>query len=463
MRRNDLLDLAIRNVRNSKLRNALTTLGIAVGVASLVAMLSLGIGLQQFADSRLKGSGLFDSIFVTAKGERGPDREEENVPPQKDEQPPPPLDDSARAAMQKLPNVLSVEPEIRAMAQVEYNDKPHASFIAGLPDSARASEGFDKMDGRFFSSTTADEAILQKDFAKRLEADPKNLIGKKITLRYAERGASEIAKATPTPAAPDSSSKFAGDAAMSGFPAFSVTRKEKTLTVVGLIDSEPFGGMRMISRARVFLPNTTAENMNLMQFSDTSQVVRGNVSGRTYTMLTVRASSASEAEAIEASIKKMGFQAWSMLDAASGLSRFFRVLDAFLGIFGSLALAVASLAIINTLVMAVLERRREIGIMKAIGASDRDVRRLFFAEAAAMGATGGALGVFLGWLMGRIINFFTNMYLARHKIPAENLWSVPWWLVLGAIGFAVLVSIAAGIYPAARASKLDPVQALRYE
>lgn len=142
---------------------------------------------------------------------------------------------------------------------------------------------------------------------------------------------------------------------------------------------------------------------------------------------------------------------------------FFAVLDMFLGIFGSLALAVASLAIVNTLVMAVLERRREIGIMKALGASDRDVKKLFFAEAATMGLLGGALGVSFGWLLGRAINFGTNLYLHRMKMPPENLWTVPPWLAAGAIGFALLVSVLAGIYPAARAARLDPVEALRYE
>ena len=159
----------------------------------------------------------------------------------------------------------------------------------------------------------------------------------------------------------------------------------------------------------------------------------------------------------------MGFTTFSLLDASQSLRTFFKVLDLFLLIFGSLALAVASIGIVNTLVMAILERRREIGIMKAIGASDGDVKKLFFAEAGAMGILGGIAGVGLGWAIGRIINFATNIYLRRESLTPDNFWSVPWWLVVLAIGFSLLVSLVSGLYPAGRAAKLDPVQALRYE
>jgi len=166
---------------------------------------------------------------------------------------------------------------------------------------------------------------------------------------------------------------------------------------------------------------------------------------------------------VEDAIKKMGFGTFSILDASRGLQQVFRVLYAFLGIFGSLALIVASIGIVNTLVMAILERRREIGIMKAIGASDGDVKKLFFAEAGAMGIFGGVVGVILGWAIGQVINLGTNVYLKNQGFPPEHFWAVPWWLVAFAIIFAFIVSLISGLYPAGRAARLDPVQALRYE
>jgi len=118
---------------------------------------------------------------------------------------------------------------------------------------------------------------------------------------------------------------------------------------------------------------------------------------------------------------------------------------------------------VNTLVMAILERRHGSGVMKALGAADRDVRQLFLAEAGVMGLLGGVLGVLFGWSLGKLINFGLNKWLENQNVSPEKIWLVPIWLVAAAIGFSVLVSLVAGLYPASQAAKLDPVKALRYE
>ena len=448
MKSYDLFDLASRNLRESKLRNGLTTMGIAVGVASLVAMLSLGIGLQHLADSRLAKSGIFDTVYVTSPREFGDNNDDKDrKQPEQNRI----VDETARTEIAKLPNVIEVAPEIRVMTDIRYKDKSYPAFMGALPESAKDGDAFENMRGRFFTSQTAKEAILQKDFAKTLEPNPNDMIGKEIVLRYAERHAPEAG----SNAASSSSDEFS----------FSVVRKEQPLKVVGIIDQEPFGGMRMISRARLFLPTQMADSLNMVQFSDVRQAANADAGkgGKTYSMLTVKVSSAGKVEQVQEAIKKLGLRTYSILDATKSLRRFFAIFDMFLGIFGSLALAVASLAIVNTLVMAVLERRREIGVMKALGADDGDVKKLFFTEAGAMGIIGGALGVGLGWLIGRAINFGTTIYLQRQNLPPENVWLVPWWLIGGAIAFAVVVSLMAALYPASRAAKLDPIQALRYE
>jgi len=453
----DLVELAVRNLRQSKLRNGLTTIGISVGVASLVAMLSLGVGLQQMATRRLAGSGLFDTVFVTSRQDfRGFDREDDAKTSHPEQAPI--LDELARQKITKLANVTEVEPEIRVMGEVVSGGETHFGFVAGLPMSARVNEAFDNLQGKFFSTNEADEAILLTDFAKEL--DPKNpsaLIGQGITLRYGERQA--------LPQDPSGRPAIAGEenTANNGDDyGFSVVRKLQKLRVVGLIDSEPYGGMRTVSRGRIFLPVGTTERLNMAQFTDMRSSLRG-ASTKSYMTLTVRVKDPGKVAAVQDAISQMGFRTFSVLDATKSLRRFFTVLDLFLGIFGSLALAVATLAIINTLVMAVLERRREIGVMKAIGASDQDVKRLFFTEAGAMGFLGGVLGILLGLAIGKGINFGTAIYLTRRQLPAEAVWSMPLWLVGAAIVFSIVVSLVAGLYPASRAAQLDPVETLKYE
>ncbi|MFZ0773848.1 MAG: FtsX-like permease family protein [Candidatus Sulfotelmatobacter sp.] len=465
----DLAELAVRNLRESVLRNSLTTIGISVGVASLVAMLSLGIGLQQLASRRLMKSGLFDTVVVTSRRDlRNFGREEERNAPAPGESRI--LEESTRLEIEHLPNVLEAYPDIRFITELRYEDKPHLTMVAALPSSAQSNDAFEALQGHFFSSATAPEVVIQKAFAEELLGktpkaglDETNvaelaapLLGKELTMRYAQR---ETPPAAPSPAANNGSAT--GDQGLAG-AAYSVVSREQKLKIVGLADLDP-ESMRGPTRARVFLPLKLAESLHVMQPTDLREISRTASDQPVYSSVSVRVKNPAQIRAVEDAVKKMGFNTFSILDATRSLQQFFAVLDLFLGIFGSLALAVASIGIVNTLVMAILERRREIGIMKAIGASDGDVKKLFFAEAGAMGILGGIVGVALGWAIGQAINLGTNVYLKRQSLPPEHFWSVPLWLVGAAIVFAFVVSLLSGLYPAGRAARLDPVQALRYE
>lgn len=456
MKIGDLTELAIRNLREAILRNLLTTLGVAVGVASLVAMLSLGVGLQQFASQRLANSGLFNAIFVASRYNTGDyERRSRQNQPADSSTPARPLDESARREIAGLTNVNEVYPEIRFMTEIRYNDKPYPTMVAGMPDSARTDGAFDGMQGKFFSSLGADEAILQIEFAKELSAQPSALIGKDLVLRYAERQALPAQGASKTGSGNGDESSARGG--------FSVVPHEEKLRIVGIISTEPQGGFGAFGRSRVFIPLAVAETLSATQVNDLRDVLNGSSKTSSYASLTVRVKSPTQVPQVEAAIKNMGFTTFSLLDTTRNLRLFFTVIDLLLGIFGSLALAVATLGIVNTLVMAILERRREIGVFKALGADDRDIKQLFFAEAGVMGLVGGIGGVALGWLIGKGVTLGTNIYLSRQNLPPVNISAVPLWLALGAIVFAIVVSLAAGLYPASRAAHLNPVEALRYE
>ncbi len=221
MKLRDLTELAARNLREAVLRNSLTTLGIAVGVASLVAMLSLGVGLQELASTRLSRSGLFDAVFVTTQANMrafgGPPRA---LPDRVATQPARKLDDAARQALAQIKNVVEVYPEVRFPTEVQFEGKPYMTTVAGIPASARSDGAFDEMKGSFFSGPEANEAILQVEFARDLSKQTDSLIGKDLVLRYAEKQALPpdnaagkiVTKQAAADDAPDVRGIFAGSA-----------------------------------------------------------------------------------------------------------------------------------------------------------------------------------------------------------------------------------------------------------
>jgi ABC-type antimicrobial peptide transport system permease subunit len=497
----DLAELAMRNLREAMLRNSLTTLGVAVGVASLVAMLSLGVGLQTLASKRLLRSGLFDSVLVSSSRDfRGNGNRNHGEPVTGKNAPA--LDADALQSFEKLPNVSEVYPQIRFTTDLRYRGKTTTTSVLGIPESSQKSEAFEGMSGKFFSSATADEAILQLELAQQIveqqrqsslsanpsagsadrSAEPRpqkpsvpatiaksptaapltlaaaagELVGETMVMRYAEREAF-------TSAADRDAALL--ESAMTGelTGGLSVKPREKTLHIVGIIESDPSAGMGGFGGGRLFLPLKMAESLHVAQPTDMQALLSDTETKPSYTAATVRVRSPKDVATVEAAIKQTGFSAFSLLDATKGLRLVFTVFDLFLGLFGSLALTVASLGIINTLVMAILERRREIGVLKALGATDGDVKSLFFAEAAAMGFFGGLFGVALGWFIGQALTWGTGIYLRQQDLPGVKISYVPWWLAVGAILFATIVSLLAGLYPAARAASLNPVDALRYE
>jgi putative ABC transport system permease protein len=130
-------------------------------------------------------------------------------------------------------------------------------------------------------------------------------------------------------------------------------------------------------------------------------------------------------------------------------------------LIGFIALTTASLGIVNTMVMSTLERRREIGVLKSLGADERDIRFLFLAESGMIGVIGAAVGIIFGWLISRVASMVAKMFMAKEGIPQTELFALPFWLILIALSIGIVVSLLAGFYPASRAAKIDPVTALR--
>jgi putative ABC transport system permease protein len=452
----DAFRLALRNLGQAKLRTSLTSMGVAIGIASLAGMVSLGVGLQDQVVGSFMRSGLFDSITVASNfgapgavarmgrggGQFGRERGRGRNAGAPDARP---LDDVALKELAQVPQVTHVYPNLRVPMQITLDQDPQFVAVAGVPMFANGQGAFQSFAaGGFFTSDTGSECVITTDTARRLtNREPRDIVGQQLTASYAAAG---------------------GAGAVPGSP-LQLQRVDAKYTIVGIVDRDPspLGGGGLGGQSGIMIPLGKAIEINAAQITNTQAMLRDGSAARTYQTVTVNVSRASAAEDVEAKIKDLGFQAFSLNDALQGAKRAFILLDIFLSMIGSIALAVSSLGIINTMVMSILERTREIGIMKAIGGSDGDIRRIFLIEASSIGLIGGVVGIAIGWLVGRVINIAANYYIVSQGGATGNFFSLPFWLIGGALGFSVVISLLAGSYPASRAARLDPIQALRHD
>jgi putative ABC transport system permease protein len=450
----DISRLAARNLREAKLRTALTTTGVAIGVGALTCMVSFGVGIQEQLFGQFLKSGLFDTITVTSArlgvgpGMRGrPERAASPSAPgaAKAKAPAPLLDDDALRKFAAIDRVREAYPNVRVPVEIKYGSFSEFTAAAGIPMSARNEGVFRNMSrGSFFPGDAADTCILSQNLADRMaEGDTGKLIGTKVRLSFASSAAGP----------PEATAFTLGG--------ISLKREEKEFTIAGVLESGTSMGFGMLSP--VMIPLNKAMEMGVTDISNPQTLLSQLSDRRTYSAVTVKVKRPEDVDEAEKKIKDMGFTAFSLNDAMQGAKRGFLLLDLLLGLIGSIALTVASLGIVNTMVMSILERTREIGIMKAVGGDDRDIRLIFLVEASIIGLTGGVLGILLGWVVGRAINFGANIYIQSQGGPTGDLFSLPAWLIGGAILFSILLSLLAGSYPASRAARLDPIQALRHD
>ncbi|MGD0537663.1 MAG: ABC transporter permease [Verrucomicrobiota bacterium] len=183
-----------------------------------------------------------------------------------------------------------------------------------------------------------------------------------------------------------------------------------------------------------------------------------------YDSVAIRATDVTQARALIPRLRQEGFQVQSMDMFMEVANRVVIAITVMLALIGGVALLVASIGIANTMVMAVYERTREIGILKAMGASRTDIRRLFMIEAGFIGLAGGVIGLLLGWGLGLILNQGIRWYLQHRELPMrDGFFIVTPLLALGVTLFAAGIGIVAGLLPAHRAATLDPLTALRHE
>ncbi|OGI26234.1 MAG: hypothetical protein A3J76_01480 [Candidatus Moranbacteria bacterium RBG_13_45_13] len=182
-----------------------------------------------------------------------------------------------------------------------------------------------------------------------------------------------------------------------------------------------------------------------------------------YSQVKVKCRSSSNVNQVKSQLSSAGFLVSALSEKVEEINKLFKIINFILALFGIVALSVSAVGMFNTMTVTLLERIQEIGIMKAVGASSRDIFWVFITESTVMGFFGGLSGIVLGIVVGKIFNLGINFIAARFGGQSVELFYFPPWFVLLVLIFAVTVGFATGIIPARRASIIDPLKALQYK
>jgi putative ABC transport system permease protein len=441
MRFPDFVRIAMSNLWKRKLRTMLTIFAVVIGATLVALMVSLGVGLQHYVTGQLTALSVPDVIGVEpAMGEAlgsailgatgfGPPQEVEEGQVY-------PYVNIKRFTGQDVERILqvehvdAVEPVVIVLprwVQLEGDEKRYQAQLLSSPGYEIGQRKLDA--GRAFEAGERGVAIIAHDFLDVWGLrSPEEALGQNITLRVP-----------------------------SGYQ-------------INLFSSkEPEGQDYAFRIIGVFQESILSTEVSVPMEDGVEMGRYFNQDDKAYTdqdmglALSVHVDDPRHLDAVARAIEELGdYNAETPEESAGSLAGGFRVVQAVLSIVGLIALAVASLGIINTLIMAIYERTREIGVMKAVGASEGTIRLLFTFEAGSIGFWGGIVGVIVAWVTGQIINLVSHLtFLKDYK--SFNISAFPLWLVLAVVALSTGIALLAGLLPASRAAKLDPIEALRYE
>lgn len=486
----DYIRFAFKNLWRQRLRSLLTIFAIVIGALSVISMISLVLGASQVFLQQLNSAGTLTQIQVVGNKDATADTVNNGSDGTGTK-----LDDALVAKIAKVSHVISVSPianvyPLRSFVikddanQKKYTVDNIQGYVPGPATDKSLEAGrnltADDKEGKIIVGAQNAETMGFKDH-------PDQLIGKTLIFTtqpgYAGEGAVITPPPTPIPGQP-------GNNQLNDPQSQPTTQIEAVIVGVTAPGGDDRGGFINLEWAKGLLTDTRyqqdqaaqqayqQEQQRIQQLSQQShtpyngpqptsppmvKVTTSQLDQQGYTSIIAKADSFDNVDAAATVIKTYNVGAVTAKEFLDTITRTFKIVGLVFGAIGAISLLVASIGVINTMVMATLERTREIGVMRACGATRGAVSRLFTFEAAMLGFWGGVTGVVLGYGLSKIANVVVGRILVQQHFAAANVVVIPWWLALAVIGATTVIGMLAGLYPAYRASRLNPVEALRYE
>jgi len=421
----DLVRTAWENLRRRPVRNVLTAAGVLIGIVTLVAMVSFGVGVQEEVNRNFQALGL-ENVFITPSFPE----ETDAFDPFGVAKPIQPLTPETVAAIRVLSEVESVTPVLNLPSNMEvslsYGDKALPVRLSGGFGTSSRGPGMpappEMLAGNSLGEGDTQGLTLIEGLADQL------LEGTDLNYPYLIDQPVSLTVRLPR-----------GET------------REFTSRIVGIESGRGSNSIELGLSERTEIKSWWYGRPDTLQTDG-------------YDMLVVRAVDQLAVPAVVETAEAMEMEAQSLGTILELANRVLAIMQALLGSVGGLALLVATLGVANTMMMAIYERTREIGVLKALGATSSEVRRMFTADAVLLGMIGGIVGVILGTLLGRLVDWLGHLYLESQGVIGIGQMSiVPPWLAIGALVFAAFIGVLGGLYPAARAARLDPVMALKHE
>lgn len=467
MRISDYIEQSCTNLWKKKLRTFLTTAGVVIGIGALVCMFAFGQGIQRNITNQFKALDLFNYINVSIPGHPGRSgRRHRSFDP---DDPPAAAENAAAPAassgvepntpvlnaqfleqLKDIPGVEAAFPEMRFPAQIRIGTRSEFTMIQVLPAGVCQSSLVKLRVGACYASDEPNELVISDTMLQRLGVkDFDTAVGMDA----------EIATLTMDFSLTNLLRMAFESGGRGGLP---ISRERYRFKIVGVAERMGFGGPLPI-RSDAYIPPGMADRMRKLSLTSVWDLFQPSDGSTNYSMVSVKVKSPQDVAPVEKVLQAKGYRTFALMDQLDQMRIGFLIMDMFLVAVGMIGITVASLGIVNTMVMSILERYREIGIMKAVGATDGDVQRIFLFESGLIGLLGGLFGLLLAAAVSLVINAVINAIMARQGAPHMAYFDFPWWLCLGAIAFSILISLLAGVYPTRRAARVDPVVALRHD